>query len=58
MAFKTDRGNAIVFDFQIDRNLVAAQRVMPMREMAGPSQRTEISRVTTVIKNDVLIEFP
>jgi hypothetical protein len=49
--------DAVAVELQVDRHLVAAERVVAVREMARVIELAEIPRVAAVIEDDVLVEL-
>src|SRR6266851_4435514 len=55
---EADIGDALALDREIDRHPVAAERVVPARQMRRVRQGAQIARVAAVIEDDVLIKLP
>lgn len=53
--FKTHILDFVPVKFDIDRDTVAAQRIMTVGEMGDVFELMKISRMLAVIENDVLI---
>src|SRR5262249_33793528 len=52
-----DVGDAVAVEPQINRDAVAAERVVAVREMARMLERAEIPRMPAVIQDDVLVKL-
>src|SRR5205085_7397560 len=54
---EADIGDAVALDREINRDPVAAQRVVAARQMRWMFESAEIARVAPVIEDDVLVEL-
>ena len=54
---KRDIGDPVAVEAEIDRDPVAAERVVALRGMGRVLERAEIARVAAVIEDDVLIKL-
>ena len=54
---EADIGDAVAVEREIDRDPVAAQRVVAARQMRRMFERAEIARVAAVIEDDVLVKL-
>ena len=56
-ALEADIGDLVAVDREIDRDPVAAQRVVAARQMRRVFERVEIARVPAVVEDDVLVQL-
>src|SRR6267378_1672523 len=47
----------VVFQVQVDRYLIAAERIKPLGGVVGRFELAKVSRLLVVIEDDLLIEF-